>query len=72
MKRNALITFANAVSAVEETRRHLLLDWASTYRSRQGSSSYGGHQKLFDNYVADKQVLRSRDAVMAFLGRLDV
>lgn len=49
-----------------------LLDWASMYRSRQGSSSYVGHQKLFDNYVADKQVLRSRDAVMAFLGRLDV
>jgi hypothetical protein len=45
-----------------------LLDWASTYQSRQGASSYIGHQKLFDDYRADKQVLRSRDDVMAFLG----
>ena len=44
-----------------------LLDWASTYRSRQGSSSYIGHQKLFDDYGADKRVLRSRNAVTAFL-----
>ena len=48
-----------------------LLDWASTYRSRQGASSYIGHQKLFDEYRADKQVLRSRDAVRIFLDRLD-
>ena len=44
-----------------------LLDWASTYRSRQGPSSYIGHQKLFDDYGADKRVLRSRNAVTAFL-----
>jgi len=48
-----------------------LLDWASTYRSRQGASSYIGHQKLFDEYGANKQVLRSRDAVRVFLDRLD-
>ncbi|EAY71753.1 hypothetical protein BDAG_04599 [Burkholderia dolosa AU0158] len=46
-----------------------LLDWAATYRSRQGSSSYIGHQKLFDDYGADKQVLRSRGAISAFLDR---
>ena len=48
-----------------------LLDWASTYRRRQGPSSYIGHQKLFDGYAADKQILRSRDAVMAFLDRCE-
>lgn len=48
-----------------------LLDWASTYRSRQGSSSYVGHQKLFEEYGADKRILRSRDDVMAFLHRWD-
>lgn len=48
-----------------------LLDWASTYRIREGASSYIGHQKLFDEYGADKQVLRSRDAVRTFLDRLD-
>ena len=47
-----------------------LLDWASTYRIRQGASSYVGHQKLFEEYGADKQVLRSRDAVRTFLDRL--
>lgn len=46
-----------------------LLDWASTYRSRQGASSYIGHQKLFDEYGADKLILRSRDDVMAFVDR---
>jgi len=48
-----------------------LLDWASTYRSRQGPSSYIGHQKLFDEYRGDKRVLRSRDDVMAFVDHLE-
>jgi adenylate kinase family enzyme len=48
-----------------------LLDWALTYRSRQGPSSYVGHQKLFDEYTADKLVLRSRDDVMAFVDHLE-
>lgn len=46
-----------------------LLDWASTYKSRQGAGSFLGHQKLFDEYGADKLVLRSRDDVMAFVDR---
>ncbi|WP_174923291.1 MULTISPECIES: adenylate kinase [Burkholderia] len=48
-----------------------LLDWASTYRSRQGPSSYIGHQRLFGDYGADKKILGSRDAIMAFLDRLE-
>ncbi|WP_175908119.1 adenylate kinase [Burkholderia seminalis] len=46
-----------------------LLDWASTYRSRQGPSSYIGHQRLFDDYGAEKRILRSRVDVLAFLDR---
>jgi adenylate kinase family enzyme len=47
-----------------------LLDWASTYRSRTGPSSCIGHQRLFDEYTADKLILRSRDDVLAFVDRL--
>ncbi|HDR8999183.1 TPA: adenylate kinase [Burkholderia vietnamiensis] len=46
-----------------------MLDWASTYRSRQGPSSYIGHQRLVDDYGADKRILRSRGDVLAFLDR---
>ncbi|GAB7526778.1 hypothetical protein PBS_57690 [Paraburkholderia sp. 2C] len=46
-----------------------LLEWASTYRSRQGSSSYIAHQQLFDDYALDKRILQSRDDVTAFLDR---
>jgi adenylate kinase family enzyme len=44
-----------------------LLDWTSTYRSRQGSSSYIGHQKLFEEYESNKRILRSRASVTAFV-----
>lgn len=53
----------------DRARFAALLDWASTYRSRPGSSSYIGHQELFDEYSSDKRILRSRDEVMAFLHR---
>lgn len=44
-----------------------LLEWASSYRARRGSSSYAAHRQLFDAYRADKRIFRSRDAVAAFL-----
>jgi adenylate kinase family enzyme len=47
-----------------------LLDWAATYRSRNGSSSYIGHEATFNGYLGDKKILRSRDAVTEFARRL--
>ena len=43
-----------------------LLNWAASYRSRQGSSSYSGHANVFQEYIGNKIVLRSCDAVTEF------
>jgi adenylate kinase family enzyme len=43
-----------------------LLDWAASYRSRHGSSSYTGHATVFEKYTGEKTVLRSRSAITAF------
>ncbi|HGL5380496.1 TPA: adenylate kinase [Burkholderia cenocepacia] len=47
-----------------------LQEWATTYRSRTGSSSYIGHWTIFDRFSADKKILRSRDAVTEFVDQL--
>ncbi|MCA8090866.1 adenylate kinase [Burkholderia anthina] len=47
-----------------------LQEWAATYRSRTGSSSYIAHWTIFDRFSGDKEALRSRDAVTEFVGRL--
>ncbi|MGI4848455.1 MAG: adenylate kinase [Janthinobacterium lividum] len=43
-----------------------LLDWAQTYSTRQGSSSFSGHAAIFENFAGEKKILRSRSAVTAF------
>ncbi|WP_230947047.1 adenylate kinase [Burkholderia territorii] len=47
-----------------------LLEWAATYRSRTGSSSYGAHRTIFEQFRGDKETLGSRDAVAEFVGRV--
>lgn len=47
-----------------------LQEWATTYRSRTGSSSYVAHKTIFDRFSGDKKTLRSRDAVSEFVGQL--
>lgn len=47
-----------------------LMDWAGSYRTRNGSSSYGAHAALFERYAGDKTVLASRDAVTSFADNL--
>ncbi|WP_244158616.1 adenylate kinase [Caballeronia fortuita] len=43
-----------------------LLTWAQTYRSRNGSSSYGAHEALFTSFPLDKISLRTRGDVTLF------
>ncbi|WP_230958549.1 adenylate kinase [Burkholderia territorii] len=47
-----------------------LLEWAATYRSRTGSSSYGAHRTIFEQFRGGKETLGSRDAVAEFVGGL--
>ncbi|HIC7214340.1 P-loop NTPase family protein [Burkholderia stabilis] len=44
--------------------------WASTYRSRSGSSSHDAHAAIFNQFAGDKIMLVSRDAVTQFASRL--
>ncbi|WP_230940771.1 adenylate kinase [Burkholderia diffusa] len=47
-----------------------LQEWAATYRSRTGSSSYGAHRTIFEQFHGDKETLGSRDAIGKFVGRV--
>ncbi|MCY0386703.1 adenylate kinase [Robbsia sp. Bb-Pol-6] len=43
-----------------------LLEWAKTYRSRSGSSSYSAHAAIFHTFTRDKVRLTTTDQVTAF------
>lgn len=47
-----------------------LLAWTASYRSREGSSSFGAHQALFDGFTGAKACLSSRTGIAAFLATL--
>jgi hypothetical protein len=44
-----------------------LVDWAGSYRMREGSSGFAAHQRLFDGFVGSKLQLMSRTEVTAFI-----
>lgn len=44
-----------------------LLDWAGSYRTREGSSGFAAHQRLFDGFSGSKLQLMSRTEVTAFI-----
>lgn len=50
-----------------------LLNWAGTYKTRDGSSSYPAHAIIFDRFSGAKTCLRDRSEVTEFLNfnRLD-
>ncbi|WP_249225347.1 P-loop NTPase family protein [Tardiphaga alba] len=43
------------------------LDWAKAYRERTNSTSFAGHQSLFDGFAGAKLRLVTRDEVADFL-----
>jgi len=45
-----------------------LIEWIKEYRQRENSStSYSGHQKLFDAYAGSKIILRNRAEIGAYV-----
>ena len=47
-----------------------LLQWAETYLSREGSSAYAAHARLFHDFAGAKTCLRSREDVTRFANSL--
>lgn len=43
-----------------------LLNWAETYRTREGSSSYSAHEAIFDDFAGAKTCLRQKSEVTTF------
>ncbi|HEY4353259.1 MAG TPA: adenylate kinase [Paraburkholderia sp.] len=43
-----------------------LLQWAQTYRSRNGSSSYAAHEVIFNSFAREKKCLKARGQAIAF------
>lgn len=43
-----------------------LLRWAETYRSRDGSSSYIAHSRLFHEFIGARRRLGTRDEMISF------
>ena len=44
-----------------------LLDWAGSYRMREGSGGFAAHQRLFDGFSGSKLQLIDRSEVTAFI-----
>ena len=44
-----------------------LLEWAGSYRTREGSSGFAAHQRLFDEFSGSKLQLMSQAEVTAFV-----
>ena len=47
-----------------------LLDWAGSYRTREGSSGFAAHQRLFDAFGGFKLQLMCRTDATAFISHL--
>lgn len=47
-----------------------MLLWAEQYWTRETSSSFAGHQRLYEAFTGDKLHFCSRDDVAAFIARL--
>ncbi|MCP1441507.1 adenylate kinase family enzyme [Pseudomonas sp. GGS8] len=47
-----------------------LLDWAGSYRTREGSSGFAAHQRLFEGFSGWKRQLMSRVELSAFVSAM--
>ncbi len=47
-----------------------MLLWAEQYWTRETSSSFAGHRRLYDDFARDKLRFQSREEVAAFMARL--
>ncbi|WP_223488628.1 adenylate kinase [Pseudomonas sp. A-RE-19] len=47
-----------------------LLEWANSYRTREGSSGFAAHQRLFEGFSGSKRQLMNRAEVTAFVSTM--
>lgn len=48
-----------------------LLDWAGSYRGRDGSSGFAAHQRLFDGFTGSRLQLVNRREITDFMNTLE-
>jgi adenylate kinase family enzyme len=53
--------------ANDDERLVALLEWAGSYRQRQGSSGFAAHQRLFEEFCGAKIRLRDRKEIAALV-----
>jgi adenylate kinase family enzyme len=51
----------------QDERLIALLDWAGSYRAREGSSEYAAHCRLFEGFTGSKIKLMNRSEITAFV-----
>jgi adenylate kinase family enzyme len=51
----------------QDERLIALLDWAGSYRAREGSSGFAAHRQLFEGFAGSKIKLMNRSEITAFV-----
>jgi hypothetical protein len=54
----------------DDERLIALLEWAGSYRMRDGSSGFAAHQRLFDSFRHSKIQLKDRTDITALIRHL--
>jgi adenylate kinase family enzyme len=53
----------------DDERLMALLEWAASYRTRDGSSGFAAHQRLFEGFCGSKVQLKDRAEINALIRR---
>ncbi len=61
---------AREVSTSRPEDRQELLTWAEAYWDRDTSSSFAGHERIFENFAGRKSRMRSRNEAYGVIGGL--
>jgi adenylate kinase family enzyme len=54
-------------SGEDQESRSALLQWCSEYKMRKNANSYSGHLNIYEAFVGEKHLLRTRDEIEGFL-----
>jgi len=58
-------------SGEDQESRSALLQWCSEYKTRMNANSYSGHLDIYEGFVGEKHLLRTRDEIEGFLSAFD-
>jgi adenylate kinase family enzyme len=59
-------------SGEDQESRSALLQWCSEYRTRKNANSYLGHLDIYEGFVGEKHLLRTRDEIEGFLSAFNL